>query len=86
MKPATPLPWVYKYGNYQHYVNAGRLQAEGVAFMDGMSENRADDAAYIVHAANAYPLIIGLLMEQVKANPTRTESVQALLRELGELK
>ncbi len=60
IKPATPLPWkadrdaVKDSGNNR----VCRLSVEAVAFSEG---GKRQNAAYIVHAANAYPQLVDAL-------------------------
>lgn len=91
--PATPLPWkdgpvfqtdhrgiffddTSKPGKWQRRVDSDSLQR-------GLYE--PDDAAYIAHAANAYPrLVEALRMIMRDAGNRDVGQVSDLLRELGE--
>lgn len=61
-KPATPLPW--KYGELSQNIigQRGQLIAECV-------EADFDDAAYISHAANAYPKLVAALRGEYPDQP-----------------
>lgn len=74
-KPATPLPWVYepnlergdaRTSGYirertitAEYANLGRAVAKAVRFNGSTDQER--NAAYIAHAANAYPRLVEAL-------------------------
>lgn len=80
-KPATPLPW--KYGELSQNVIGPKGQ-----LVDECVEADFDDATYIVHAANNYPLLIEALHRIATATLDSKQQQyisQALLRELGEL-
>jgi hypothetical protein len=89
--PATSLPWAEPV-NY----GASKFEIQGqnsrLATID-----KLPDAAYIVHAANAYPKLVEALRETLRDRLTqanlhqlppgiraRLEAARALLRELGE--
>ena len=78
MKPATPLPWVIgmregmaaaMYGvniSSEHFNRPGVVDGRGsVAEVRGpvTVEQAAENAAYIVHAANAYPELVAALRD-----------------------
>lgn len=78
--PQTPLPW--KLHGVQRKTEIG-----GFAVLSGEKAHpcagyvaNSSDAAYIAHAANAYPRLV----EFVKSRIGRADA-DALLRELGEL-
>lgn len=87
--PATPLPWEAKQiGRYGRFC---ALFSKGAFRIGKADEFLRDDAAYIVHAVNTYPQLVGALraccfdpelvgLDQCRSNAT------ALLRELGESK
>lgn len=89
-KPSTSLPWeTIKLPGYYGVVNEQDLRA--------CESQDSKDAAYIVHAANAYPKLVEALRETLRDRLTqanlhqlppgiraRLESARALLRELGE--
>lgn len=94
-KPATPLPW--------HIEESSIIRSGGKSlaktYRGGQGNILADtDAAYIVHAANAYPKLIKALRKIIAGwnaipedtqvpdsiNDGRVEAAEALLRELGE--
>ena len=85
-KPSTSLPWEpIKLPGHYGVVNEQDLRV--------CESQDSEDAAYIVHAANAYPKLIEALRVSLRvsslpfdhadkrANPER---LRALLRELGE--
>lgn len=87
-QPATPLPW----NDPQR-----RSSAAGLHMVDG-GERRgfigcvtAGDAAYLVHASNAYPKLVKALREAMwairmldGANESGEPDGEDLLRDLGE--
>ncbi len=95
-KPATPLPWIGWTARKHHQVwgdNRNRLIAEVRQLSGPNGFESSQDAAYIAHAANAYPKLVealkgalaalefnGLLSDQYDAHSKR----RALLAELGE--
>lgn len=70
IRPATPLPWE---------LNSPALSR--LLSLNGIDEK---DAAYIIHAANSYLLMVKEL-HALKALLDMDEPLRALLRELGEL-
>ena len=103
MKPATPLPWgtiaLDWRSNDLGAVSAGiQTPNEPPHFVsqDSMSLDPAQDAAYIVHAANAYPVLVAALQALVKAEEAYGDETNVavnhewlrareVLRDLGEL-
>ena len=102
--PATSLPWVtekLRAPNGGTYYRCGSESDSGPVVqvfgtMSGAYDAHAN-AAYIVHAANAYPKLVEALRETLRDRLTqanlhqlppgirsRLESARALLRELGE--
>jgi hypothetical protein len=86
-EPKTPLPWKYVpavRNNAPNYyaVGTGKWREPVAALCD-----EGNDAAYITHAANAYPKLIEHLLRDSLNNPTSPtgERARALLRELGEI-
>ena len=89
MKPGTALPWyTAKTGNHQGLVISER-DGENVA----VTYNGDGDAAYIVHACNAYPRLVEALGELVGIQSAAADRVnnlehlrdlEALLRECEE--
>lgn len=86
MKPATSLPW--SAGKYNQWVQSN--DGELVASVETEHNHGPENAAYIAHAANAYPKLVEAL-KNIAANEwdangaTATgKSVRALLREVGE--
>jgi hypothetical protein len=88
-KPKTPLPWKYVpavRNNAPNYYAVGSGKwGEPVAAMcdDG------NDAAYVTHAANAYPKLVKLLTALRNADDPIVRAIcrgdaTTLLRELGE--
>jgi hypothetical protein len=80
--PATKLPWdLNKEGNI---VGDSLI----VAKMDrGHFMDREGDAAYIAHAANAYPKLVEALRNAIRSDKFKAIAemeAAALLRELGE--
>jgi len=103
--PATPLPWEAKFLPFAPPQTIGARAPNGsldlvasLAESVAQGENRAQNATYIVAAANAYPRLVAalqdaeFLMRQAGKFPgTMQDSFQrsagdasALLRELGE--
>ena len=83
--PSTPLPWrEAKAGEIGTTVFSGE---HSVASTDThrwtAGEREIQDAAYIAHAANAYPKLISYL--HAMAGGLHDKEIRALLRELGEL-
>ena len=76
--PATPLPWIVNLR--RHVVTADASQ--DAAHCKG--SNGVEDAAYIAHAANAYPRLVEALRKVAIGKPYAERSAD-LLRELGEL-
>ena len=80
--PATPLPW-----RSEHERALLRFFNQG-----NTNENARQNAAYLTHAANAYPRLVAALRAVSVAEvngpmihvTAQTEAAQALLRELGE--
>ena len=91
MKHATPLPWAW------HSAPSGRWivqrtdagSAGPVVAQWGPSLGR--DAAYISHAAHAYPRLVealrrcAILAGNGEMGPSKVAEVNHLLRDLGEL-
>jgi hypothetical protein len=86
-KPATPLPWTDIDGLHNGIVgrSASSLRvAKEVKF--------ADDRAYIVHAANAYPELVAALRQLVThmdaivpaTKQNARDNARSLLAKLGE--
>lgn len=74
-QPATALPWTA----YKANVHALGHQVTSTA----ANPKREHDAAYIAHAANAYPKLVAALHDYVSAHGGAKGT--AILRELGEL-
>lgn len=94
MKPATPLPWkfaaaVQNNGPNYFVVGTGRWGEPSAADCA-----READAAYVAHAANAYPRLVEVLraladsshggMSAARFLDDAGMYARALLRELGE--
>jgi len=76
-RPASPLPWDVEQPAHQESKRiVSVLDEETVAGI----VREAEDAAYIVHTANAYPKLV-----QALKNSPGTAEAHALLRELGEI-
>jgi hypothetical protein len=93
-KPATALPW-QKESPMQGIRGGEGSQHIYTAHASGNYKTREQDAAYIVHAANAYPKLVEALRHAIKeadgycddehGHPANTlDAERALLRELGE--
>lgn len=94
--PATPLPWQHRYISDTKFPNA--IVTPDNAREVCLTEARKD-AAYLAHAANAYPRQVGAAKElaQMAREAVATRNVdnvllmdailrmESLLRELGEL-
>ena len=86
-RPDSPLPWIV---NLRHEVFTAKD-------FHGVANCRKDqDAAYIVHAANAYPVLVAALQALVKAEEAYGDETNVavnhewlrareVLRDLGEL-
>lgn len=94
MKPATSLPWSTEHigvsdagPNGEDVFDIGPCDHEG-AMRKRVATVAGDDAAYIVHACNAYPRLVKVLEAAVMyGEGADIESMaRDLLRELGELK
>ena len=100
MKPATALPWESRKGT-TGYAIAQQGAANGFAYtmggnsVEGLKRAKSGasalDAAYIVHAANAYPRLVQALRSVHEAEEGIGETdrphfvaLRVLLRELGE--
>ena len=95
MKPATELPW-QKNGLVVHGGPLHEQVGKADSFLGSL--DAMQNAAYIVHAANAYPLcvsevkqllkMVGLIPAKSAAQVATIEAViergETLLRELGE--
>ena len=94
-KPATPLPW--KYGELSESVIS--LRGQLACSVDDCGADAAQNAAYIVHACNAYPELVAALREiqgyagllvPTKDSPDAAkrdhimETIRDLLAKLGE--
>lgn len=94
-KPSTPLPFVMHmraFNSPYYEITGGRgYFADGIGFsLNGYIHE--DDAAYIVHACNAYPRLVGTLLAAIRilratghSQWEETQMAEGLLRELGEL-
>ena len=89
-KPATPLPWRDEEGDAGgRHITADAKGDDAIACTYDESDfaAAAQDAAYIAHAANAYPKLVEALhdvLRQVKAYEGQHDRLRDLLRELGE--
>lgn len=88
-KPATPLPWETSTNQHQQWdvcaADAGDMVADLMG-CDGQEQN----AAYIAHAANAYPRLVVALQRIVNdGDALRGDEIAGwaaeTLRELGEV-
>lgn len=95
IKPARPLPWELVKESAQenpfwHKANlfAGSAGVSEMAFHNRHGQG-AQNAAYIAHAANAYPRLVAVLRkcaELADHGPfIGADEAKTLLRELGEL-
>ena len=92
--PATPLPWHEKqvHLNYQGRVLMHSIEGGTRRLDDQSGHFTPEDAAYLAHAANAYPKLIDTLRAvnaavhpfDSIANRLAAAAAYALLRELGE--
>ena len=79
VKPATPLPWTTN--NSEVIYSQERGGQKGAVAEYGYQR----DAAYIVHACNAYPTMVEALRLVAARKAIKPETMAAfLLRELGE--
>lgn len=86
--PATPLPWRATKKAVMPKVfgpECGLYRSSEQVAAPGNEK----DAAYIAHAANAYPKLIEALRHCIRVSPLRDtpadDEAEALLRDLGEL-
>ena len=99
-EPATPLPWrllvsgptlrpdTVEISPPPPAELGGKGAVVGWSGFDNSDLRRCDhrdNAAYIVHAANAYPKLIEMLQHYVKYHDKRMEA-ESLLRDLGEIR
>ena len=75
MKPETELPWED---------NGNEIVAASDRFCGIAGAVDGEDAAYIVHACNAYPKLVEALKEVAASSYGQRHNAIALLRELGE--
>ncbi len=90
--PATPLPWETLPAARSNLVHVETSTDH--APVCSLPKARADDAAYIAHAANAYPKLVEALRDAANGLDTTGQTTpqsnaarnnaRALLRELGE--
>lgn len=87
-KPATALPWsVCEDTRYLAIFQDGKTVCVSEFAQDTNCETNPDDVWYMVRAANAYPRLVGALIEArnvLRANSLELPEFSALLRELGE--
>lgn len=87
MKPEFPLPW--KVVQPPHDPRAWDVATEnGGAFAKLVWHGAKENAAYIVHACNAYPRLVAELKRlcvEIPAQMGGKPVSNALLRDLGEL-
>lgn len=88
MKPATPLPWKL---SGLGYVSGSKVVLARTEAAPAQYQERIDlsmeDAAYLVHAANAYPRLVAELQRlcvEIPAQLGAPPMKNVLLRELGE--
>lgn len=64
-EPATPLPWEYDPDDEALYGTSRVQDAQAYDYIGSTMSftNESEDAAYIVHAANAYPQLVEALRE-----------------------
>ena len=87
-QPATPLPW---HSNDRHVYSGGTDKTHDPDFAVTHSTSgrwyravrKPEDAAYIAHAANAYPKLVEALRD-LTGESGDYRAAEALLRELGE--
>ena len=96
-KPATPLPWEKYAGDYSEIEGQRMAVVVGkTCISDALDAVHQSDAAYIVHAANAYPQLVAALRELmlrcdgdegVRADGSNIQTMQAsaVLHNLGEI-
>jgi hypothetical protein len=93
--PATPLPWKPWTKRIHHEIYAANDQIVAqVRQCEGPNGSTHQDAAYIAHAANAYPKLVAALRlaangldttgQTTKQSNDARNHARALLRELGE--
>ena len=84
-KPATALPWKYQAEGRAQF---GILGSARLPAPHPTAQNNQTDAAYIAHAANAYPRLVEFARFVASQDPngltTEGNRARALLRELGE--
>ena len=84
MKPATSLPW--RVGDAGHTVFGPPNGKTNPGMVAQYCKMQGPNAAYIVHACNAYPRLVEALRDVVE-NPSETmrDNAAIVLRSLGEL-
>ena len=84
-KPATALPWKYQAEGRAQF---GILGSARLPAPHPTAQNNQTDAAYIAHAANAYPRLVEFACFVALQDPngltTEGNRARALLRELEE--
>ena len=87
-KPATALPWRPWTRRIHHEVFSGDVIVAQVRQCTGPNGSTHLDAAYIAHAANAYPQLIAALRVSARQlsmhGNAYAQDCAALLAELGE--
>jgi len=86
MKPATPLPWETAVNGEEppQWDVCGADDGDMVADLMNMPKTGEQDAAYIVHACNAYPELVAALKYMSTDREDCWEKARALLARLGE--
>ena len=83
-EPATALPWTLT--EQPGYIAAqGNAQNSFTTARSSASKRNRADMAYVVHSANAYPLLVAMLRRAALDENYEADDCVALLRELGEL-
>jgi hypothetical protein len=88
-QPATPLPWHYDSETVDVITESGEFIATSLQPDSGVATQwEYDDAAYIAHAANAYPKLVETIVQLAYSDMSAAvmrNRLRSILRELGEV-
>jgi hypothetical protein len=84
--PATPLPWHQDEAHVASWIGGGAVPTQiEQTVAECFANTGLRDAAYIAHAANAYPRLVALAQKaRLQADWPLAGEADALLRSLGE--
>lgn len=81
-KPATPLPW--RSEERGATIHRQVVVSKGLVCQVARRAGQVENAAYIAHAANAYPKLVVALREIADGRDLPMHEARELLRNLGE--